>query len=204
MDCIGRTTRPVAEMGEAPLLGRGNAMKKTYLLWAAVLVMLASGAWATDLPSGLLYASNGDYLTLAPSYTLSGGIYTYSYGLTNTTADSLNSIIAFTLVFPTAVPVASLSGIYGPAGWVGSPKAGNKINWDLGSGAAIAPGATGTFGFSCTFAPSPDEQVVADSSRGKFGYNGTTYGPVPEPASLAVLAFGVSGLLSFGLKRRGK
>jgi hypothetical protein len=183
---------------------RGNGMKKTYLLmWAAVLVMLAGGAWATDLPTTWLYTVSGDSLKLEPSYTVSSGIYTYSYDLTNTTAT--DHIIAFTLVFPAAVPVTSLSDIFGPAGWTGLAKVpDNKINWTGGTAPAIDPGGTGTFGFSCKFAPSTEEQPVASSSRGQVGYSGTTYGPVPEPASLAVLALGISGLLSFGLRKRTK
>ena len=42
------------------------------------LLVLGGGAWAVNLPTTQLYASNGDYLTVAPSYTESGGIYAYS------------------------------------------------------------------------------------------------------------------------------
>jgi hypothetical protein len=181
-------------------------MKVTCLaVWIAALLVLSGGAWAFDLPTTQLYSSGtGDYLTVAPSYTVSSGIYAYSYDLTNTTAS--DNIIGFTLVFPGIVPVTSFTDIVTPTGWTAYVRdIANKVNWQADSETyAIVPAATKTFGFSCKFGPSAAEDAVADSSRGAFGYNGTTYGPIPEPAGLAVLAVGVSGLMSFSLKRRMK
>ena len=173
-------------------------------VWIAALLVLAGGAWAIDLPPTQLYSTGtSDYLTVAPSYTVSGGIYAYLYDLTNATAS--DHIVGFSLIFPSVVPVSTFTDIVKPDGWTAYVRvSGNKVNWQASEGYAIAPAATKTFGFSCKFAPSAAEDAVADSSRGAFGYNGTTYGPIPEPAGLAVLAVGVSGLMSFSLRRRTK
>jgi hypothetical protein len=155
--------------------GIKKMLKRSLLIVVAVLsaaLLISSGAYATWGPSDLVAVGTTDTPTVAPSCTLSGGMYVYTYVLTNTTLTGVNS---FYLTMPTAVEPVGASG---PAGWSFSVRAGNLLDWTNHTGASIAHNATGTFSFSCKHAPSPTMTVVA-ACEGARMFSGSTYGPLP-------------------------
>lgn len=176
-------------------------LKRRLLTGGAVLsvaLLLCSGAYAVWGPSYLEATGTTDKPIVTPSWTLSGGAYTYTYALTNTT---LTGIDSFYLTMPATLDLAELSGFFGPSGWRASIRAGNLLDWTNDTGASIASTLTGTFSFSSAVSPSSSKVVVA-ACEGARTFSGDTYGPVPEPGSLVALMTGLIGLVGLKLRRR--
>lgn len=181
--------------------------RKCLVLCAVALLAVACGAVQADWTASDLYAVNGDHLTLTPTYTPITGGFAYSYNLANMT--TTDNIVGFTLIIPWVVDVESFTDIVTPAGW--NPKLShyeqegvqiNRINWRaLTDPVAIEPGGSKTFGFTSVFGPSAQQEASA-SSIDQQGYSGTTFTPIPEPASFASLMVGLMGLVSLRLRRK--
>ena len=140
------------------------------------------------------------WVELTPSYSLSGGVYTYTYDLNNITSDK--TIEEFILTLPGTVPVSGLGSITGPSGWQGMLRLGfNQVDWYNDTGSSILPGHTGTFTFTSTFGPST-EAIAGAACQNAVGLSGSTFSPVPEPGSLVAFATGLIGLIGLKLRRR--
>ena len=174
----------------------------------AVLVCLCCSAYADWEATKLLPNTGDGWLLVTPTYTINGSDYIYSYNVKNETAT--DRVMGFTIVIPWAVPVNEFTDIVTPTGWefnytrynVGSLYT-NKVNWDINGNESIAiqSGESKTFGFTSKYGPSATQDASA-SSANMLGYTGYTYGPVPEPGSLAALFMGLAGLGMLKLRKK--
>jgi hypothetical protein len=139
----------------------------------------------------------------------SGSVYDYTITLLNTS--STVSIDGFWYAW---VPGAfylppTLDSASAPAGWTATPVA-NSIQF---SGGTLAAGASITFNYVATFAPSALIGTAGFSyvyhsgldsgppDSGSF-LNVQTVAPVPEPSSVGLLFVGSLGLLAAGWRKR--
>lgn len=171
------------------------------LMLAALLFVMPAApvkafAWSS---SDLVGYGTEDFLTVTPSWTVNGDIYTYTYLLNNTTPH--RSIETFDLTMPDVVKVGDLDGFSGPAGWVLTVRTDfNQLDWMVDTGVALAPGESTAFQFTTKFGPSYTKDVVAAAHNG-LGFSGDTFGPIPEPGSLAALCCGLVSLVGLKLRR---
>ena len=141
-------------------------------------------------------------VVVAPTVTQTGGLYNYSYSITNFTADDLYVVNLNGLPL---VPGALLN-FSAPAGYeITNPyDSGVGIESFLADN-SFAPGTTVSgFSFDSIFAPST---VAFDTvSSGTAAYTGTTLGPagapVPETSTLVSLGAGLSALALIAVRRR--
>ncbi len=149
-------------------------------------------------------------------FDLDTSLYTWRYTIFNFSYDpiplSTTGLSGFQLVFPAAVP--EFANQFGPAGWVMNAFSGIAppfgAEWDIDDAMGIPIGGSDVFGFT-TF---PREDVVFAGSwmhTWQFGSQDFIFtgdisvpGPIPEPATMALLGIGLSGLVGGAVRRRFK
>jgi hypothetical protein len=176
------------------------------------------------LAAGSLHAQ-----TISASATLtetgtSGSEFDYTLTLDNTGTVPINSLWYGWVPGSFDLP-SSPTSITALSGWSGDAD-GNSIQFENGTGSAIAPGTFGSFTFETTFGPAamtsgmndgkPTGSSVAYASPtgpATFGENqpGVSSGPivptlqsVPEPSTFGLLATGLTGMSFWMAKRRSK
>jgi hypothetical protein len=168
-------------------------------LGLAVALLSSPGfafAWG---PSDLTAYGSDEKVVVTPSFAPDGDYYIYTYEYNNTARNEIESI---DLTFPDSVDVMAFSELTGPWGWGWTRRAAeHQIDCTVGIGDPLAAGDTASFSFRAKYAPSTTKVVTA-TARDGVGWNGDTYGPIPEPSSLAALMFGAVSLVGFRLKRR--
>jgi len=161
-------------------------------LWLWALAAPARGNLITDLT-----------VSVSPP---SGGLYTYSYTLTDETSSTLGASQLFLAV----APGAGLSAISAPTGWDVFYAAGDPDVSFLSSDSSfdISPGTAGKFSMTSAFGPALASDLVRglDDSTGTFAENsGTILTPsavVPEPSALVLGVLGAACAVALGLARR--
>ena len=132
-----------------------------------------------------------------PTITSVGGVFTYSYDLSNTGSDG---IFLFTL--DVSGPISSTNA---PAGWLASttPVLGDiLVEWGSGEPSSdVLPGSSlSGFVLTSNLPPGAVQFSALDESLNEFG--GSTQGPVaspssvPEPSTLPLVITAVAGLFS--------
>ena len=146
------------------------------------------------------------------------GKYEWRYTVTNNSYDpnpgTSNGFSGFETALPAGVP--DLMDLYAPnSSWVFDCCSGQPVEWDIPNslGPGVMPGESGVFGFSSK------PRFIAESTGWFHTWQGSQTDlvfyapgngvevpdviqpPLPEPASLALMAIGV---FSFGVSRRLK
>jgi len=163
--------------------------------------LVASPSAAIVWPSSDLTAYNSsEVLTVTPSWTMDGSYYVYQYSLKNKTAHTY--IESFELTFAPTLDFSKFFVVSGPTDWFGRVRGQfHQIDWTIDMGDPIGPNQTGVFTIKSTYGPSAAPVVVAACHDG-LGWSGDTYGPVPEPSSVAAMVCGLVGLVGLVRKRR--
>lgn len=135
-----------------------------------------------------------------------GGLFRYAYTLTVDQSSDVSAGV-FALEIPSE---ADLSSISGPTGW--------DIDYIPGLTAAtwissaptfdLSPGSSALFGFLSPLDVNQREYLVAGfgdtdifTSTGQIAGPGVTV--VPEPSTLSLMGFGITGLICYSHHRRG-
>lgn len=165
-----------------------------------------AGAFALAGTVGILFSAGAAHaqlqVSVVPTVTITGGLYNYSYTVTNFTSDD---IFVVNLNGLPLVPGA-LSNFSAPSGYtITNPyDSGVGIESFLADN-SFAPGSTVSgFSFDSIFAPSA---VAFDTvSSGTAAYTGTTLGPagapVPEASTVVSLGAGLALLAFVAVRRR--
>ena len=182
-------------------------------------VVATAGLAASSLHAQTISAS----ATLAETGT-SGSEFDYTLTLDNTGTVPINALWYGWVQGHFDLP-SSPTSITALSGWSGDAD-GDSIQFENGTGSAIAPGSFGTFTFESTFGPAAmtsgttggtatGNSVVYASASGPstFGESqpGVSSGPfvptlqaVPEPSTFGLLATGLTGMSFWMAKRRSK
>jgi hypothetical protein len=161
-------------------------------LWLWAVAAPARGDLITDLT-----------VSVSPP---SGGLYSYSYTLTDQTSSTLDASQFFLAV----APGANLSAISAPTGWDVFYAAGDPDVSFLSSDSSfdLSPGTVGNFSMVSAVGPALASDLVRglDDSTGTFAENsGTILTPsamVPEPSALVLGVLGAAFAAAVGLARR--
>lgn len=179
-------------------------MKKTLVVFAVLLLVLcaSSAVLAWDSTTLVAYGKTTT-CELTPSWAADGSSFVYTYQLTNNTSGSeATGISSFVMSLPSVVEVTGITNITNSMDWQLSVLTSfNQLKWTQRNGQDLLPGATATFSFTSTFAPS-DTKIINASCQDASGFGGSTYGPVPEPGCLIALATGMIGLVGLKLRRK--
>ena len=176
-------------------------------------LILASAAWLGLAGSAPVRGAFDATLAETTTFDSATNNFLYQYTITN----NADSTLPVSSVFLSVDPTANLSAIVGPTGFDVSYKPGDpttgapgdpSINFTSPSSAVdIQPGKTDTFSFE-----SPERGIQQPyafqslDSTGAFAGQTpdglTALSPVPEPASLLLVALGGLGMLGYGRLRR--
>jgi hypothetical protein len=187
--------------------------KLSILAPTIALALCASSAMAAETATATIQLTSTTGPVNSPTYH-------YTISLHNTGSTPIGTFWYAWLASPvydllTSQPTVTSS----PSGWIaptpsfGPPYDGYSIEWYNSGGNAIAPGATQAFGFSSPDSPavlSGGSPFYPSATQTSFIYQGLpqsdpgfsftlpapTTAPVPEPASLGVLALGAVALLA--------
>lgn len=139
-------------------------------------------------------------VTVIPTVTLSGGVYTYSYSITNNTPDD-----AFLIDIPVLNNSATVRDLTTPAGFAASFDARLGLVSFLEDPGMFGSTAKSGFSFESADAPGAavfEASLLRNTSGSLYTLSGLTRAPVPEPGySLPVGLLGVV-LLTFSSMRR--
>lgn len=181
---------------------RKYLVRSIYLM---LFVLLSNPVWA--IPMAEIQYLETD---------LGDGFFQYDYFITNTTDPSTDPGLDIFEVFFTFESAVEITIVSLPTDWDSNPLIDSPELIDFADvfsisfgaspvGADIGPGMT-LGGFNFVFNPQVgNTEFIAsfwDSINAEFGgeFSGTT-APVPEPATILLLASGITGLGIFGRKR---
>ncbi|MEP6809065.1 MAG: hypothetical protein ABI992_02390 [Chthoniobacterales bacterium] len=178
----------------------GQAAPRRGLRWLVVLSLCLAGFWFGSANS----ASAQVLVTPVVTFNMGTGIYTYTYSVTNNSANTL-AIISFGASPAAAFTIQNLSS---PMGFLSTYDSGNGLISFLEDNnpatlQSFAPGTTvSPFSFTSTFGPGAATFQALDIFGNTF--TGVTQAPVPEPGVLALcmLAIPTLGILLFRRKVR--
>jgi hypothetical protein len=172
------------------------------------IVIRASAIWTLGLflTFGTPAAVQAGFMTsLSEQVDFSGGLYTYTYTLSNLAA-STDTLGAFKVnVDPSAV----VSSITAPTNWLSFfDTTNNLVEWvSPDSTTDLQPNSAGVFSFASSLPPVPQDYLAVGFSNIGIDFNtGSTLGPglstVPEPSSVTLLAIGIAGMAASGSRWR--
>jgi hypothetical protein len=133
-----------------------------------------------------------------------GGLYTYSYTLTDESTSTLGASQLFLAVSPNA----NLSSVSAPSGWDLFYTAGDPDVSFLSRDSSfdIAPGTSGLFAMTSVVGPAAGADLIRgfDDNAGTFAQNTGTVltASAPEPSSLVLGVLGAAGAAVYCRARR--
>lgn len=153
----------------------------------------------------LLFTQAALATVVGTSSQVSPGIWEYSYEITNDFSSTLD-VWSFDLDLLFQVLILNITS---PTGWFSTPDPSvlpvytDFISWYTPPGFGLYYGdSLSGFTFQTNLPPAPDmaTYTLTDDTT----QTGSTVGPTPEPATLALFALGVAGIGRFVLKRRSQ
>jgi hypothetical protein len=173
-----------------------KALIQAFRTWTLALFL------AFGTPSAL---RAGFMTSLSEQANLSGGLYTYTYTVSNLAA-STDTLGGFKV---NVDPSASVSSITAPTNWLSFfDTTNNLVEWvSPGSATDLQPNSVGVFSFVSSLPPVPQDYLAVGFSDIGIDFNtGTTLGPglstVAEPSSVTLLAIGITAMAGCGSRRR--
>ncbi|MDQ6764488.1 MAG: hypothetical protein M3Z22_00065 [Verrucomicrobiota bacterium] len=168
--------------------------------WFLILGLCVAGVFLGSAHS----ASAQVLVTPVVTFNVGTGVYTYTYSVTNNSANTL-AIISFGARPATAFTVQNRTA---PMGFISTYDSGNGLVSFLednnpATPQTFAPGSTvSPFSFTSTFGPGATTFQALDIFGNTF--TGVTQAPIPEPGVLALCALAVPmlGILLFRRKVR--